>query len=141
VREFTAEDERRITIALDTSIPRAADEKEMTERFERSVNYAASLIAHFITERVEVRLALGDEMGRYGTGQEHLYRCLRRLALVMPSLDEDEDKGPQALGASSVEEGAAGSQITDSNFAILLTTSAPGSIPANIWRSSYVKYF
>src|SRR5919202_4781928 len=46
VREFTAEDERRITIALDTRITGDIDKKKMTERFERSVTYAASLVAH-----------------------------------------------------------------------------------------------
>ncbi|MBD0369593.1 MAG: DUF58 domain-containing protein [Pyrinomonadaceae bacterium] len=142
VREFTAEDERRITIALDRKIPQGADAKEMTKRFEKSVNYAASLIAHFITERVEVRLALGDEMGRYGTGQEHLYRCLRRLALVTPSFDKEEGVSAKTLETSSAEEeGQPESHIADGNFAILLTTAKPGSIPANIWRSSYVKYF
>jgi uncharacterized protein (DUF58 family) len=141
VREFTAEDERRITIALDTRIPRGTHEKEMSERFERSVNYAASLVAHFITERVEVRLALGDEMGRYGTGQDHLYRCLRRLALVAPSIDETAEQQPQALEAERAEDDEPESHIADGNFAILLTTARPGSIPANIWRSSYVKYF
>jgi uncharacterized protein (DUF58 family) len=139
VREFTSEDERRITIALDIRTTRGADEKEMTERFERSVNYAASLIAHFITEQVEVRLALGDEMGRYGNGQEHLYRCLRRLALVAPKVDEEGEAHPQPL--ESAEESQPESHIANGNFAILLTTAAPGSIPANVWRSSYVKYF
>ncbi|HEY0321969.1 MAG TPA: DUF58 domain-containing protein [Pyrinomonadaceae bacterium] len=140
VREFTAEDERRITIALDTRIPRGTND-EMSKRFESSVKYAASLISHFITEQVEVRLALGDEMGRYGTGQEHLYRCLRRLALVAPSLDEATAIQPQAIEAERAETDALESHIADGNFAILLTTAAPGSIPANVWRSSYVKYF
>jgi uncharacterized protein (DUF58 family) len=139
VREFTAEDERRITIALDIRTTRGANEKEMAERFEQSVNYAASLIAHFITEQVEVRLALGDEMGRYGTGQEHLYRCLRRLALV--ALKEDEEEQAQLQPVESTEETQTDSHIADGNFAILLTTAPPGSIPANVWRSSYVKYF
>jgi uncharacterized protein (DUF58 family) len=141
VREFTAEDERRITIALDTRISRGGDERELEERFEKSVNYTASLIAHFITERVEVRLALGAEMGRYGTGQEHLYRCLRRLALVMPGLDETEQVVSHVPEAARLEESQSELQIADGNFAILLTTAAPGSIPANVWRTSYVKYF
>jgi uncharacterized protein (DUF58 family) len=141
VREFTAEDERRITIVLDTSIPRGTNEVEITGRFEQSVNYTASLIAHFITERVEVRLALGEEMGRYGTGQEHLYRCLRRLALVVPKPDEAADQNQQEPERAPAEESVPEGNIADGNFAILLTTAAPGSIPSNIWRSSYVKYF
>jgi hypothetical protein len=80
-------------------------------------------------------------MGRYGTGQDHLYRCLRRLALVAPSIDEAEEKQLQAIEAERVETDAPESHIADGNFAILLTTARPGSIPANVWRSSYVKYF
>lgn len=142
VREFTAEDERRITIALDTRTPRAdKNGREVNERFEKSVNYAASLVAHFITERVEVRLALGSEMGRYGTGQEHLYRCLRRLALVVPTVDDEEARAESAIESPQADENQPELHIADGNFSVLLTTAAPGSIPANVWRSSYVKYF
>ena len=88
VREFTSEDERRITIALDTRLPRGA-EQELFERFERGVVQAASLIKHFIDERAEVRLVLGNDVGPFGSGMEHLYRCLRRLALVT-AVDTDK---------------------------------------------------
>jgi uncharacterized protein (DUF58 family) len=143
VRDSGIQNDGDATLVLGGKFPHGMSEKEMTERFERSVNYTASLIAHFITERVEVRLALGHEMGRYGTGQEHLYRCLRRLALV--SLGPDEARGAtetaRAEETAHAAEDAPESHIADGNFAILLTTAAPGSIPANVWRSSYVKYF
>ncbi|PYS46178.1 MAG: hypothetical protein DMF68_19865, partial [Acidobacteria bacterium] len=67
VREFTAEDERRMTIALDTK-GHDADAKDFVARFERGVTLAASLTAHFIDERAEVRLVIGEEAGRYGVG-------------------------------------------------------------------------
>jgi uncharacterized protein (DUF58 family) len=137
VREFTAEDERRVTIALDTRIQSGTDEKAAAERFEKGVTHAASLVTHFIAERAEVRLALGDEWGRYGTGQEHLYRCLRRLALVKPQ--DTVDKDAPRPDASQGEEHAP-SHIADSHYRILLTTASPGTIPANVWRSSHVIY-
>src|SRR6185436_11499399 len=56
-----------------------ARSRRLTERFERGVVQAASLIKHFIDERAEVRLVLGDEAGPFGSGTDHLYRCLRRL--------------------------------------------------------------
>jgi uncharacterized protein (DUF58 family) len=125
VREFTSEDERRITIALDTRVP-PAPHSDLTERFERGVVQAASLLKHFIDERAEVRLVLADDVGPFGSGTEHLYRCLRRLALIMP------------------QEGAFESTMThdvvEHDYAILLTAAAPGSIPANVWRSSHVIY-
>ena len=124
VREFTSEDERRITIVLDTRLSHG----ELPERFERGVVQAASLIKHFIDERAEVRLVLGDDVGPFGSGTEQLYRCLRRLALVTPS---DKD-GP---GLADVSWNA-----VEHDYAILLTAAAPGSIPANVWRTSHVIY-
>ena len=127
VREFTSEDERRITIVLDTRLSHGAG-NDLPERFERGVVQAASLIKHFIEERAEVRLVLGDDVGPFGSGTEQLYRCLRRLALVIPS--DREGPGLADVSWSAVEH----------DYAILLTAAAPGSIPANIWRTSHVIY-
>jgi len=127
VREFTSEDERRITIVLDTRLSHGAGDG-LPERFERGVVQAASLIKHFIDERAEVRLVLGDDAGPFGSGTEQLYRCLRRLALVIPS----DSAGP---GLENVSWNA-----VEHDYAILLTAAAPGSIPANIWRTSHVIY-
>jgi len=127
VREFTSEDERRITIVLDTQLSHGAG-NDLPERFERGVVQAASLIRHFIDERAEVRLVLGDDVGPFGSGTEQLYRCLRRLALVIPS----DSAGP---GLANVSWNA-----VEHDYAILLTAATPGSIPANIWRTSHVIY-
>ena len=127
VREFASEDERRITIVLDTRLSRGAG-NELPERFERGVVQAASLIKHFIDERAEVRLVLGDDVGPFGSGTDQLYRCLRRLALVIPS--DREEPGLVKVSWSAVEH----------DYAILLTAAAPGSIPANVWRTSHVIY-
>ncbi|HET6973310.1 MAG TPA: DUF58 domain-containing protein [Pyrinomonadaceae bacterium] len=127
VREFTSEDERRITIVLDTRLSHGAG-NDLPERFERGVVQAASLIKHFIDERAEVRLVLGDDVGPFGSGAEQLYRCLRRLALVIPS--DREGPGLANVSWTAVEH----------DYAILLTAAAPGSIPANIWRTSHVIY-
>jgi uncharacterized protein (DUF58 family) len=143
VREFTAEDERRVTIAFDTRVAdekigdKSADEQDFNTRFERGVTLAASLLAHFIEERAEVRLVLGEEGGRYGTGQEHLYECLRRLALVMPR--EQQVSGDVRREAFTWEEMDI-HLTSDGNYAIILTTAAPGSIPAHVWRASHVLY-
>jgi len=127
VREFASEDERRITIVLDTRLSHGAG-SDLPERFERGVVQAASLIRHFIDERAEVRLVLGDEVGPFGSGTDQLYRCLRRLALVTAS----DREGP---GLANVSWNA-----VEHDYAILLTAAAPGSIPANIWRTSHVIY-
>ena len=53
---------------LDTRLPRGADDDDCSERFERGVVQAASLIKHFIDERAEVRLVLGEDVGPFGSG-------------------------------------------------------------------------
>jgi uncharacterized protein (DUF58 family) len=134
VREFTSEDERRITIVLDTSVPSNADDPT-DERFERGVVQAASLLKHFIDERAEVRLVLGDEVGPFGSGIEHLYRCLRRLALVSPVRSDIESSAKAAVRRS-----ATANRQLEPDYAILLTAAPPGSIPAPVWRTSHVIY-
>ncbi|HEV2885010.1 MAG TPA: DUF58 domain-containing protein [Pyrinomonadaceae bacterium] len=133
VREFTAEDERRITIVFDTT-SREGDSENFLERFESGVVQAASLWKHFIEERAEVRLMLGRDLGPYGSGLKHLYQGLRRLALVSPgSSDRDE----QLLDDSA---GVKDEAVFNEDFAIVLTTAPPGSIPARVWRVSHVIY-
>jgi uncharacterized protein (DUF58 family) len=134
VREFTSEDERRITIVLDTRLPRIAS-GELAQRFERGVVQTASLIKHFIDERAEVRLVLGDDVGPFGSGTDHLYRCLRRLALVTPLEGE-----PESLEADSAMKSSVTRDVVQHDYAILLTAASPGSIPASIWRTSHVIY-
>lgn len=151
VREFTSEDERRITIILDTKTPPDSD-ATFADRFERGVVRAASHLKHFVDERAEVRLVLGDEAGPYGTGLEHLYQCLRRLALVAPQGSEVADVSPgngneavrsvrSSLGSRRHRISHSSRAISGDDYSILLTPAAPGSIPAPVWRRSYVIYF
>ena len=129
VREFTSEDEKRITIVLDTRLPQIGG-GDLSERFERGVVQAASLIRHFIDERAEVRLVIGEDVGPFGSGTEQLYRCLRRLALVTAA---DNDGAETELAHASRD-------VVQHDYAILLTAAAPGSIPASVWRTSHVIY-
>jgi uncharacterized protein (DUF58 family) len=135
VREFTAEDERRITIVLDTTEPVDVDSENFSLRFEDGVVQAASLLKHFIDERAEVRLMLGDDLGSYGSGLKHLYDCLRRLALVNPQ-EQNGDLAISVTDPGSVKD----QNAFDEDYAIVLTTASPGSIPAKIWRASHVIY-
>jgi uncharacterized protein (DUF58 family) len=160
VREFTAEDERRVHIVLDTRAEEraagqekkrrkgrrggadddrdASAQKQPTfeERFEEGVTLAASLVAHFIEERADVRLTLGVERGDYGAGREHLYASLRRLALVVPDAQKSTDDDRQSFW----EMIAPAARAPGENFVILLTTQPPGSIPSHAWRASHVIY-
>jgi uncharacterized protein (DUF58 family) len=132
VREFTAEDERRVHVALDTFVE--AGGGEQSERFERAVTLAASLITHFIEERAEVRLTHGADEVRYGVGREHLYDCLRRLALVTPSPSGPDSESRQEFWQRIAPRTSGG------GYVILITTAPRGTIPANLWRKSHVIY-
>lgn len=137
VREFTAEDERRITIVLDTRDTLDSNAEGFSQRFEAGVVQAASLLKHFIDERAEVRLMLGNELGPYGSGLKHLYQCLRRLAVVAPQQPGGEsDLSKSVLDPLSVKDDS----VFDEDYAIVLTTAPPGSIPAKIWRASHIIY-
>lgn len=131
VREFTAEDERRVHVALDTF---AEEGDDAAARFERAVTLAASLVAHFIDERAEVRLTDGEEESRYGVGREHLYRLLRCLALVTPRPAEADSQRRREFWRL-VERAA-----STSGYVIIVTTAPRGTIPAELWRKSHVLY-
>ena len=137
VREFTAEDERRITIVLDTRLTDDIDEENFRIRFESGVTQTASLVRHFIDERAEVCLVTGMERGSFGTGLEHLYACLRRLALVQST----HAPGPTSHLQEMLDNATrADYQADDANYLVVLTTAARGSIPPNIWRRAFVIY-
>jgi uncharacterized protein (DUF58 family) len=121
----------------ESSKAKQAKEKEIEDLekcFERGVTQAASLVQHFIDERAEVRLILGREAGRYGVGKEHFYGCLKRLALIKPDYEEENEK--------TIDSGWQDTDVAlaDGSFSILLTTAKPGTIPAHIWRTSHVIY-
>jgi uncharacterized protein (DUF58 family) len=134
VREFAAEDERRITIVLDTRLTDDIDEENFRIRFESGVTQTASLVQHFIDERAEVSLVLGMERERFGTGQEHLYACFRRLALVQPTLVP----GPVSHLQEMLDNATRSEHRVEANYLVVLTTAARGSIPPNIWRRAFV---
>jgi uncharacterized protein (DUF58 family) len=125
IREFTSEDERRVTIVLDESII----EESQVERSEAAITTAASLVSHFNNEGAEFRLFIGEKAGPFGTGIEHLHASLRRLALIA--------KAGQKRTANTPENQPP-SPYNSSGFVILITTAKMGSIPAGVWRNSHV---
>ena len=108
VREHTREDERRLTIVFDTSVPAAvlsaqseAGEsvepnlkEEFQDKFERAIVMAASLANHFVMERSDVELVTSDERYnvRSGSGYEHLYKILRSLSTLQPTVPADDEQ-------------------------------------------------
>jgi uncharacterized protein (DUF58 family) len=124
VREHVREDEWRLTIVFDTARPPAAGPvpqkqeaalkpdkpnegaepaaapRSFEERFERAVVMAASLANHFILERADVELITADERHNVasGNGYEHLYRILRSLATLQPTVSPESKTPAGAKG-------------------------------------------
>jgi len=115
VREFAAEDDKRVTIVLDDRLPKQAgktlslrDKIEaeqsgesvvVSERFERGVRLAASLVNTFAEENARIRLVIGNDAGELGEGRGHIHDCLRRLALSQPRFTDNEADGANMLAA------------------------------------------
>jgi uncharacterized protein (DUF58 family) len=101
VREFAAEDDRKITVVLDPRIPQAEEPKVtlrekleseqegktriVSDRFERAIQLASSLLSHFAEQQAEVRLIIGAETEDFGVGSRHLIESLKRLAILEPT--------------------------------------------------------
>lgn len=117
VREFSAEDDKKITVFLDTRVPRRGA-KELTlrekieaeqsgkstvvsHRFERAVSLAASLISHFTEEQADIRLVINGDQGEFGIGSRHLHDSLKRLAVIEPTFVETRD--PRSLERQLME--------------------------------------
>ena len=100
VREFSAEDDKRVNVILDTRMPvelkqdiklrdvieaeQKGDNIMRPERFENGVSYAAALLSYFTKEQAEIRLIIDDDAGEFGVGSRHLHDSLKRLAIVEP---------------------------------------------------------
>lgn len=107
VREFAAEDERKVTIFFDTRVPteggklmtlREKIEAEnsghgmiQSPRFETAVSQTAALAAHLCNTDAEVRLITPFETGSFGTGSRHLHECLKRLAVIEPQIQTTDE--------------------------------------------------
>ena len=105
IREFSAEDDKRVTIIFDTRFQTESNPLTLRERleaeqkgksllpdseqFENGVSQTASLLAHFTEEQAEIRLVIDNEIGEFSIGREHLYSCLKRLAIVEPKFSEN----------------------------------------------------
>jgi uncharacterized protein (DUF58 family) len=105
VREFAADDDKRITVILDDRVPapksetaaalrqlldaeQAGEPVILSQRFERGLSLASSLLNHFSEDQAEIRLIVGDEPGDFGLGRGHLHDCFKRLAVAQPKFIE-----------------------------------------------------
>jgi uncharacterized protein (DUF58 family) len=150
-REYAREEESEFCLILDAIIP--TREQENFAQFEKAVSLAASLAAHFAHEAADFEFLTSREYVPRGTGTEHLYRILRSLAVVTPTVEAPFAQAPggSALKARETDLSSEFSGALDKDqsaqifsekvYKILLTSRPRGTLPAAIWHSSYVIYF
>jgi uncharacterized protein (DUF58 family) len=92
VRETETEDQRRVVLALPTTVPVSA-----RAAFEQAVSLTASLAASFHAQGYALRLLIGSQDIPYGAGEAHYDAVLRALALCQPELEAPLPPGFHAL--------------------------------------------
>ena len=84
VKEYESPAIKKVHIVLDTSMPKKATDSDLNF-FEERVSKAASLAYHLLKKQYcLVGLSVGDEFIPPQSGDSHLHRMLRTLALVGP---------------------------------------------------------
>ncbi|HEV3307519.1 MAG TPA: DUF58 domain-containing protein [Candidatus Sulfotelmatobacter sp.] len=127
VREFSREDERKLSIVFDN--PPAGLISEAA--YERGVSLAASLAWHFASQDAEVSFVVTGQ----GRGVD-LHEFLARLAVVEPE-DGLGHRQPSKVGASRQDALQAIGLGDTGEYNIVLTTRPPGSLPTAWWNCSY----
>jgi uncharacterized protein (DUF58 family) len=131
VREFTREDERRLVLVFDTNLP-TANEKALAQ-FEKGVNFCACLAWHFHEIDAQMQfIADGFETPMAPAG-EIIYPVLETLALVEPRTHD-------AGAAASTEDLQTRIASAAHGFHIVITSRPRGSIPTNLWGTSYLVF-
>jgi uncharacterized protein (DUF58 family) len=130
VREFAREDDCRILLVLD---PHPGDGVEksgaaLNERFERAVTLCAGIAWHFYERNAFLQFrSVGIETA-LAPAEATIFAILRHLALAQPQSIEAQDALLQDLAASP------------ELFKVIVTSRPRGTIPAELWHSSYVVF-
>ncbi|REJ77738.1 MAG: DUF58 domain-containing protein [Acidobacteria bacterium] len=153
VREFAAEDEKRVTVILDTRMilsekerrrslrRKISDEKNQKKftaserRFENAASKAASLLTHFAEDQSEIRLVIDGGEGEFGIGKQTLHKFMRELATIDPTYVEGYAK-------EELDDNFADVLNDERNSHIFFITAMPaGDLPGEIFsRSVVVQY-
>ena len=150
VREFSAEDDKRVTIFFDSHFVPEKDEKPLTlrekieaeqkgmlspaaARFEKGVSLAASLLTYFTEEQGEIRLIIDESAGEFGIGRQHLNECLKRLALVEPNFDENKEFSRESLEELFTER--------ENSYTFFVTAEAASVFPTELFYKAEIVQF
>jgi uncharacterized protein (DUF58 family) len=128
VREFTREDERRLVLVFDSSLP-AANERALAQ-FEKGVNFCACLAWHFHEIDAQMQFLAGGFETPMSPAAEVIYPVLEALALVEPKAGAGDSMDDLEGRIASAAQG----------FHIVITSRPHGSISTTLWGTSYIVF-
>lgn len=136
VREFAREDDRKLSIIFENPTVRAISE----DAYEKAVTLAASLAWHFSSQNAEVSFLIP---GRART--RDVYEFLGWLAVIEPEKIENHKVEPTTTETAGT--GKPQSRLDSvlhaldlahsDEYNIILTARRRGSLPNDLWNSSY----
>ncbi len=152
IREYSAEDDRKITVFLDTRVPDEPDENKMiatlreqieaekkgnsapvSERFEKGVSLAAALLAHFSEDQSEIRLIIDGVKTEFGIGKEQLHKSLKRLSLVEPRFEKDWEFSTETLDEIFTEK--------ENSYTFFVTAAGEEDFPDELIQKAKIVNF
>ena len=119
VKDFAREDEWRINLVFDSSKVEEPD-FDFADKFEKGITMAASLASHFLKAGAELQLIAPGGTLPYGSGQDHLFRVMNKLAMLQPTSREDKSEAPQTAWWLFDEMPAL---VRDRHFKIVITSA------------------
>jgi uncharacterized protein (DUF58 family) len=130
VREFTREDETRVLLVLDPHVFSAAGSPSQSsaDRFERAVTLCAGVAWHFFERNALIQFRTAGMETPLAPAEENIFAILHHLALAQPLPPDPEHALLTNLAASP------------ELFKIIVTSQPRGSIPVNLWHTSYVVF-
>lgn len=124
VREFTREDDCRVLLVLDPHM----DPRDAGDRFERAVTLCAVIAWHFFERNAQLQFRTAGMETELAPAERNIFRILRHLAIA------------EALPPDSKHVLLTDLAASPDLFKIVVTSQPHGSIPGNIWHTSYVVF-
>ena len=128
VREFAREDDCRVLLVFDPQSPAVKGAKAEKERFERAVTFCAALAWNFHERGALLEFRSVGAATPLGPAAENIFAILRHLALVEPV---PPNSRPELLSQLAADP---------ESFKIIVTSQPRGSIPAELWNTSYIVF-
>ena len=130
VREFAREDDCRVVLVFDAHSSAASPKATAAERerFEQAVALCAAIAWDFHERSALLQFHCGPVDVAQAPAHQNIFAVLRHLALVQAI-------PPDALPLLRPDHGA-----EPGSFQIVVTSEPRGSIPVEVWNSSYVVF-